>query len=256
MRSPPWRSFQWQMCDHLTLRPWVRWWKAIEMRKNLKQDLNKEEELSRLIGGRDIPGRRGRWGGKARWRGVNMTCFWGTHSVSRCRGAKSREMESDEVTGWRWGCTSQCWAHRTGHLIHEFFPQFYPSLKYHLLLRVHCGNYIYEWVLFVNKIINCLMSRMISLITYNPNGTWKTTLHKYLAHLNRIQLWPVCMITSLSPPGPSVSPGTHRQQHTKLEGSHSHMYSCAHSWVRQCQANTAGLLRACLLNLCTVGYNR
>lgn len=42
----------------LRLIPWVRGWEAVEMGKNLKQDMNNEEDFSGLTGASSIPGRR------------------------------------------------------------------------------------------------------------------------------------------------------------------------------------------------------
>lgn len=187
-------SLGWQMYDHLTLIPCVRWWKATKTRKNLKEDLNKEEELSRLTGGSGIPGRRISVGRKGKVkRSEHDWCFWGTHPVSRCRGA--------EREGWKW------WGHLLEVRLDKSvlspphrapylrilspilsFPQVLPFPLESIVIII-----IYEWVLLLDKIVNHLMSRMMSLIIYNPNSTQTTTLHKYFAHLNRIHA-PMCMI--------------------------------------------------------------
>lgn len=122
----------WQMYGQLTLMLWVRWWTAMEMRK-FKQDMNDEDDSSKWTGGNGPPGRGQCEEERQGEEGCTWLIFQGDTPWEKTQG----ELRSEE---WRWwgqwqdkSALEPMLSH-LGTFVHEFFPQFCSSLKYHLLL--------------------------------------------------------------------------------------------------------------------------
>lgn len=150
MRSPPQGAYSlgWHMYGLLTLRSWIRWWKAIEMRRNL----NGTWMMTMTSGGNGIPGRGTSVKGKDKEDKVKRNehgwCFRGTHPWEDVGGAKVRVVERDGGAGRTWGRTLleplllEClWAFTRDAFIHEALSQLYSPLSTTSSCIRHCNYY-------------------------------------------------------------------------------------------------------------------